>query len=92
MTRARPEPRPRIVGVFRAFGWLTGVAAALLALVAAAALGDAGLTPESVARAYGFAMLAAALLLGFGSAMLFGFATNLEILHEIRVALRGRKG
>lgn len=85
------ERRPRCIPVFRLLGWVTAVAAALLAVVAAAALGDAGFAPERIARAYGFVMLVASFLLGFAAAMLFGFATNLEILHEIRTRLPDRR-
>jgi len=79
--------QPRCIPVFRLLGWLCGVAAALLAVVAATALGDAGFAPQRIARAYGFVVLAASFLLGFAAAMLFGFAANLEILHDIRSRL-----
>jgi hypothetical protein len=84
-TAGRP---PAIVAVFRALGWIAGVAAALLAVTAAAMLGAGG-APYGTVPA--LLLLALAVLLGFGAAFLFGFAANLALLHDIRAELRQQR-
>lgn len=81
----RLQRRPRCIPVFRALGWLTALAGAVCALAGTAVLlaGAASAGPLP-AWAPGALLLAAGVLLGFASAMLIGFAANLEILHDIR--------
>jgi hypothetical protein len=80
-----PRERPRCIAAFRLFGWLTALAGAVCALAGGTVLLAGGpFAGPLPGWAPGAALLAAAFLLGFASAMLIGFAANLEILHDIR--------
>ena len=75
-------PRPRCVPVFRVLGGLCALAGATLTLAGVGLLLGLGAASDTAA---GAALLALGALAGFASAMLIGFAANLEILHDIRV-------
>jgi hypothetical protein len=74
-------PRPRCIPVFRVLGAVSAVAAVALALPGAGLLLGLGADSDT---ATGAVLLALGALAGFASAMLVGFAANLEILHDIR--------
>ena len=78
-------PRPRCIPVFRVLGALSALAGLALALPGAGLLLGLG-TPSDTAT--GAVLLALGALAGFASAMLVGFAANLEILHDIRTEQR----
>jgi hypothetical protein len=82
-------PRPRCIPVFRILGALSALAALALALPGIGLL--LGLGPDGE-TATGALLLALAAGTGFASAMLVGFAANLEILHDIRARQGGAGG
>jgi hypothetical protein len=67
--------------VFRALGGLSALAALALALPGTALLLGLGAASDT---ATGAVLVGLGALSGFASAMLIGFAANLEILHDIR--------
>lgn len=73
--------RPRCIPVFRAVGGLSALAALALALPGTGLLLGLGAAKDTVT---GAVLLGLGALAGFASAMLIGFAANLEILHDIR--------
>ncbi|MBK1669882.1 hypothetical protein CKO28_17745 [Rhodovibrio sodomensis] len=74
-------PRPRCIPVFRALGAVSALAAGGLALAGVGLLLGLGAGSDT---ATGAVLLGLGALAGFASAMLLGFAANLEILHDIR--------
>ncbi|SDF41616.1 hypothetical protein SAMN05216241_10124 [Limimonas halophila] len=83
--------RPVSIPLLRLAGTLSAVAAAIL-LVAAVAVFTGGSVGWGAAGVpLGIVFVAAAVVVAFAAAMLFGFATNLDLLHAIREQLRGRR-
>lgn len=77
--------RPRCIPVFRVLGALSALMALALAVPGAGLLLGLGLGVGADSdTATGAVLLGLGALAGFASAMLVGFATNLEILHDIR--------